>query len=52
MNNKVRNKGSSLVEYIVIAAAFSGIFFGVLPAVVDNLTDHHDQYSNTLSVPN
>jgi len=44
-------KGSSLVEYIVIASVLAALFFG-LPNIKEMLEQHHDQAVETLSIPN
>ncbi len=50
-NNRYRMAGSTLLEYLIIASVFAGIFFLVLPGVTEDLETHHDNYSDTLSLP-
>ncbi|GGK65849.1 hypothetical protein [Amphritea balenae] len=44
-------RGSTLLEYLIIASVFAGIFFLLLPQITDNLETHHDNYSDVLSIP-
>jgi len=43
-------KGSTIVEYLVIAGVFSLLFFSI-PQIRQLLEDHHDQSVETLSIP-
>ena len=44
-------RGSTLVEYLIIASVFATMFFLLLPQISQHLETHHDNYSDVLSIP-
>lgn len=50
MSRTKRQRGSTMVEYLVIAGVFAALFFSV-SEIRDLLEKHHDQSVETLSIP-
>lgn len=50
MNGRKSLIGNTLVEYLLIAVIFAGLF-ATLPKIRTLLEDHHDQASAVLAIP-